>query len=95
MEVLWIRLPKVPGSAEPLFGGAGRLTRGRLLVLIDRGDYWQSAYLVRKGGFDSVEAAGIEAFRAVSWSCSLVWTGRSRGSAAGTTSRCFPCRWTV
>ncbi len=64
MDVLWFRLPKVPGSVEPLFGGAGRLTRGRLLVLIDRGDYWQSAYLVRKGRSDSVKAAGIEAFRA-------------------------------
>ncbi len=64
MDVLWFRLPKVPGAAAPPFGGAGRLTRGRLLVLIDRGEYWQSAYLVPKGGFDGVRRAGVDAFRA-------------------------------
>ena len=64
MDVLWFRLPKVAGSAAPPFGGAGRLTKGRLLILIDRGEYWQSAYLVRKGGFDGVRRAGLEAFRA-------------------------------
>jgi 2-polyprenyl-6-methoxyphenol hydroxylase-like FAD-dependent oxidoreductase len=64
MDVLWFRLPKVAGSPPPPFGGAGRLTRGRLLVLIDRGDYWQSAYLVRKDGYAEVEASGLDAFRA-------------------------------
>jgi 2-polyprenyl-6-methoxyphenol hydroxylase-like FAD-dependent oxidoreductase len=63
MDVLWFRLPKA-GSAAPPFGGVGRLTRGRLLVLIDRGEYWQSAYLVRKGTVDDVRAAGLDAFRA-------------------------------
>jgi 2-polyprenyl-6-methoxyphenol hydroxylase-like FAD-dependent oxidoreductase len=63
VDVLWFRLPK-QGAAGPPFGGAGRLTRGRLMVLIDRGDYWQSAYLVPKGGYDALRAAGIESFRA-------------------------------
>jgi 2-polyprenyl-6-methoxyphenol hydroxylase-like FAD-dependent oxidoreductase len=63
MDVLWFRLPKLPGDAGPSFGGVGRLTRGRLLVLIDRGDYWQTAYLVPKGGFEALRAAGMEAFR--------------------------------
>jgi 2-polyprenyl-6-methoxyphenol hydroxylase-like FAD-dependent oxidoreductase len=64
MDVLWFRLPKVSGAVTPPFGGVGRLTRGRLLVLIDRGQYWQSAYLVRKGGFQQVRTAGLDAFRA-------------------------------
>ena len=64
MDVLWFRLPKLPGAQAPPFGGAGRLTRGRLLVLIDRGDYWQTAYLVPKGGYAALQAAGIDAFRA-------------------------------
>ncbi len=59
MDVLWFRLPKATGSATPPFGGAGRLATGRLLVLIDRGAYWQSAYLVSKGGFDVLRAAGL------------------------------------
>ena len=64
MDVLWFRLPKVPEDDGPSFGGLGKLTRGRMLVLIDRGDYWQTAYLVPKGGFDAVRAAGMESFRA-------------------------------
>jgi 2-polyprenyl-6-methoxyphenol hydroxylase-like FAD-dependent oxidoreductase len=64
MDVLWFRLPKVPGDAGPSFGGAGRLTRGRLLLLIDRGEYFQTAYLVRKGGFTALQEAGLDAFRA-------------------------------
>ena len=64
MDVLWFRLPKLPGNGTPAFGGVGRLTRGRLVVLIDRGEYWQTAYLVAKGGFDALRASGLEAFRA-------------------------------
>ena len=64
MDVLWFRLPKLPEDDGPSFGGLGKLTRGRMLVLIDRGDYWQTAYLVPKGGFDAVRAAGMESFRA-------------------------------
>ena len=64
MDVLWFRLPKVDTGSAPSFGGAGRITRGRMLVRIDRGDYWQCAYLVPKGGFAALEVAGFEAFRA-------------------------------
>ena len=64
MDVLWFRLPKPAGGNESPFGGLGRLTQGRLLVMIDRGEYWQSAYLVAKGGFQALRAAGLEAFRA-------------------------------
>ncbi|MBB3083851.1 FAD-dependent oxidoreductase [Geodermatophilus sabuli] len=63
MDVLWFRLPKPAGDGGSPFGGAGRVTRGRLLILLDRGDYWQSAYLVPKGGYAALQAAGFEAFR--------------------------------
>jgi 2-polyprenyl-6-methoxyphenol hydroxylase-like FAD-dependent oxidoreductase len=33
-----------------------------MLVRIDRGNYWQCAYLVPKGGFAALQAAGFEAF---------------------------------
>jgi 2-polyprenyl-6-methoxyphenol hydroxylase-like FAD-dependent oxidoreductase len=64
MDVLWFRLPKLPEDDGPSFGGLGKFTRGRMLVLLDREDYWQTAYLVPKGGFDALRAGGIEAFRA-------------------------------
>jgi 2-polyprenyl-6-methoxyphenol hydroxylase-like FAD-dependent oxidoreductase len=64
MDVLWFRLSK-PHAGESLsFGGAGRITRGRMLIRLDRGDYWQCAYLVRKGGYAALEAAGLASFRA-------------------------------
>ncbi|SFL14296.1 FAD-dependent oxidoreductase [Geodermatophilus ruber] len=64
MDVLWFRLPKAADAAGPPFGGLGRITRGRMLVRLDRGDYWQCAYLVPKGGYDALQARGLEAFRA-------------------------------
>ena len=63
MDVLWFRLPKAGAGSGSSFGGAGRITRGRMLVRIDRGDYWQCAYLVTKGGFAALQTAGFPAFR--------------------------------
>jgi 2-polyprenyl-6-methoxyphenol hydroxylase-like FAD-dependent oxidoreductase len=34
-----------------------------MLVMLDRGEYWQCAYLIPKGGFERVKSEGIEAFR--------------------------------
>jgi 2-polyprenyl-6-methoxyphenol hydroxylase-like FAD-dependent oxidoreductase len=64
MDVLWFRLPKSPDGSGVSFGGAGRITRGRMLVRLDRGDYWQCAYLVPKDGYAALKDAGVEAFRA-------------------------------
>ncbi|MGY1690832.1 FAD-dependent oxidoreductase [Geodermatophilus sp. SYSU D01105] len=64
MDVLWFRLPKLPGDREPTFGGMGRIGRRRMLVTIDRGDYWQTAYLVPKDGYAALRERGIDAFRA-------------------------------
>jgi 2-polyprenyl-6-methoxyphenol hydroxylase-like FAD-dependent oxidoreductase len=64
MDVLWFRLSRPPDGSGPSFGGAGRITRGRMLVRLDRGDYWQCAYLVPKGGYAALKAAGWETFRA-------------------------------
>jgi len=59
MDVLWMRISKEPGDpVRPL----GTLVEGRLLVMIDRGEYWQCAYIIRKGSFDAMKAAGLAAF---------------------------------
>ena len=42
---------------------AGRFNYGRLLVMLDRGDYWQCAYVIRKGGFDAIRERGLDTFR--------------------------------
>ena len=42
----------------------GRFDRGSILVMLDRGDYWQCAYVIAKGSAETLKAAGIEKFRA-------------------------------
>jgi 2-polyprenyl-6-methoxyphenol hydroxylase-like FAD-dependent oxidoreductase len=60
MDVLWMRLSKRPADGTQLLG---RIVRGRLFVMIDRGDYWQCAYVIPKGGFEAIRGKGLDAFR--------------------------------
>jgi 2-polyprenyl-6-methoxyphenol hydroxylase-like FAD-dependent oxidoreductase len=61
IDVLWMRVSRHPTDpAQPL----GRFDRGRILVLIYRGDYWQCGYVIPKGGIDEIRGRGIETFRA-------------------------------
>jgi 2-polyprenyl-6-methoxyphenol hydroxylase-like FAD-dependent oxidoreductase len=61
MDVLWFRLTHKPtDKAETM----GRFDRGSILVMLDRGDYWQCAYVIAKGSAETLKAAGIEMFRA-------------------------------
>ena len=62
MDVLWFRLAKLDSRVEGL---RGRIERGRLLVLIDRGDYWQCALLIPKGGAEEVKAKGLDYIRSI------------------------------
>jgi 2-polyprenyl-6-methoxyphenol hydroxylase-like FAD-dependent oxidoreductase len=61
MDVLWFRLPHKVGDSDQ---SMGRFEPGRLVVLIDRGDYWQCAYVIPKGAFARIREAGLDAFRA-------------------------------
>jgi 2-polyprenyl-6-methoxyphenol hydroxylase-like FAD-dependent oxidoreductase len=60
IDVLWFRVSRRPTEAEAI---AARLGRGRILVMLDRGDYWQVAYVIAKGTAAQIRAAGLEAFR--------------------------------
>jgi 2-polyprenyl-6-methoxyphenol hydroxylase-like FAD-dependent oxidoreductase len=60
IDVLWFRVSREPGDPETAFG---RLARGNLLVMIDRGDSWQIGYLIAKGELDALRARGLDAFR--------------------------------
>lgn len=61
MDVFWFRVAKAEGE-----GGAlrGNVQRGRLLVLVDRGNYWQCAFLIPKGAAEAFMGRGIDAIRA-------------------------------
>jgi 2-polyprenyl-6-methoxyphenol hydroxylase-like FAD-dependent oxidoreductase len=61
IDVLWFRLPKGRSRENETGGTFGA---GTLVVQIDRGDYWQCAYVVPKGAADEIRARGIAAFRA-------------------------------
>lgn len=60
LDVWWFRLPRHQGDPA---GGVGRLGSGQIMVVIDRGDYFQNAYLIRKGSDAALRAEGIETFR--------------------------------
>jgi 2-polyprenyl-6-methoxyphenol hydroxylase-like FAD-dependent oxidoreductase len=60
MDVLWFRLPQKPTDESETFG---HIEAGSMMITLNRGDYWQCAYVIPKGGIDRVKAAGLEAFR--------------------------------
>jgi 2-polyprenyl-6-methoxyphenol hydroxylase-like FAD-dependent oxidoreductase len=60
MDVLWFRLSR---RESDVVRTAGRVAPGRLLIRIDRGDYWQVGYVIEKGGYQRLRAAGLAAFR--------------------------------
>jgi 2-polyprenyl-6-methoxyphenol hydroxylase-like FAD-dependent oxidoreductase len=61
MDVFWFRLPRADSDPAEVFA---RMQAGRIFVMFDRGDYWQCAAVIAKGGAAGVRAAGIVAFRA-------------------------------
>jgi 2-polyprenyl-6-methoxyphenol hydroxylase-like FAD-dependent oxidoreductase len=61
IDVLWMRIGREPGDGPATLG---RVRAGRILVTLDRGDYWQCAYVIAKGGFDEIRKRGLPSFRA-------------------------------
>jgi 2-polyprenyl-6-methoxyphenol hydroxylase-like FAD-dependent oxidoreductase len=60
MDVLWFRLSRRSDDADSV---GLRLSPGHFFALINRGSYWQVAYVIPKGAFEQVQAAGLEALR--------------------------------
>ncbi len=61
MDVLWFRLSRRDSAPEDPAGSFGL---GHIVIMINRGDYWQCGYVIAKGSFDRVRERGLEAFRA-------------------------------
>lgn len=60
MDVLWLRLSRQdsdPGQS------LGRMDRGRIMVMINRDEYWQCAFVIPKGSAEQTKTRGIENFR--------------------------------
>jgi 2-polyprenyl-6-methoxyphenol hydroxylase-like FAD-dependent oxidoreductase len=60
IDVFWFRLGKAGGDRVGL---RGNVAPGRILVMIDRGDYWQCAFVIPKGAAEAYQARGIAAIR--------------------------------
>ena len=60
IDVLWFRLSKHADDPKQLFA---LMDHGKLLVMVDRGDYWQCAFEIVKGGFEQIKKNGLENFR--------------------------------
>jgi 2-polyprenyl-6-methoxyphenol hydroxylase-like FAD-dependent oxidoreductase len=60
MDVLWFRISRHDSDNADTFG---HIEAGRLMVMLDRGDYWQCAYVIPKGRTEQIKAEGVEAFR--------------------------------
>jgi 2-polyprenyl-6-methoxyphenol hydroxylase-like FAD-dependent oxidoreductase len=61
MDVLWFRLARHDSDQHAVLG---RIGAGQALVMLDRGQYWQCALIIRKGMAEAVKARGLEEFRA-------------------------------
>jgi 2-polyprenyl-6-methoxyphenol hydroxylase-like FAD-dependent oxidoreductase len=60
MDVLWFRLTRKESDESETFG---HFEAGAMMIMLNRGDYWQCAYVIPKGGIDRVKAEGLDAFR--------------------------------
>jgi len=58
MDVLWFRAGSKPDETEKVFA---RVASGKMMITFDRGDYWQCAYVIAKGQYDTVKARGLPA----------------------------------
>lgn len=60
IDVLWFRLSRKESDEEQLFG---LLNYGTMMIMIDRGDYWQCAFIIAKGDFEKIQNDGMDKFR--------------------------------
>jgi 2-polyprenyl-6-methoxyphenol hydroxylase-like FAD-dependent oxidoreductase len=60
IDVLWLRVSRRPDDPAQILG---YLRGGHVFVMLQRGDYWQCAFVIPKGGYDELRGAGLEAFR--------------------------------
>ena len=61
IDVLWFRVSRRPDDPAQAMV---RLDPGSIVVMLDRGEYWQCAFVIAKGALDQVKGRGLDAFRA-------------------------------
>ena len=85
IDVLWMRLSRRPDdSVETL----GRIDAGGILVMLNRGDYWQCALVIPKGQADAIRQQGSRRFARAPPGSRRSSPTASASCAASTTSSC-------
>src|SRR5204863_7399712 len=59
MDVFWMRISRLPTDPGQTFG---HVVAGKMLVLLNRGDYWQCAFVIPKGKGEEIRQKGLESF---------------------------------
>ncbi|HEU4434842.1 MAG TPA: FAD-dependent oxidoreductase, partial [Pyrinomonadaceae bacterium] len=60
IDVLWFRLSRKPDDPTQVIG---RFAGGKIMVMLNRDDYWQCGFVIPKGTFASLKQRGLEMFR--------------------------------
>jgi 2-polyprenyl-6-methoxyphenol hydroxylase-like FAD-dependent oxidoreductase len=60
IDALWMRISKKQGDPKQTLGF---FQHGKLVVLLDRDDYWQCGFVIPKGAFDEIKARGLTQFQ--------------------------------
>ena len=60
IDVLWFRISRKESDPKQ---SMGRIDEGKMMVMLERGDYWQCGFIIRKGDFENIQKEGLESFR--------------------------------
>ena len=60
IDVLWYRLSRKPDDPTQVIG---RFAAGKIMVMLNRDDYWQCGFVIPKGSFEALKQRGLEMFR--------------------------------
>jgi 2-polyprenyl-6-methoxyphenol hydroxylase-like FAD-dependent oxidoreductase len=61
IDVLWFRVSRAASDPGQVLG---RIIPGKILVMLNRDEYWQCAFVIRKGAFEEIKRKGLDDFRA-------------------------------
>ena len=59
IDVLWFRISRQPNDPSQALG---RFVGGKIMVMLNRDDYWQCGFVISKGGFDALKQRGLDLF---------------------------------
>jgi 2-polyprenyl-6-methoxyphenol hydroxylase-like FAD-dependent oxidoreductase len=60
MDALWFRLSRKKSDSSSLLG---KVDMGKMMIMINRNEYWQCGFIIRKGEFDTIKQDGLDALR--------------------------------